>query len=236
MWPDSEPTKLLCRPKQNLGGEEASDRSDKQLPPSNFTGQFLRKTCKTFRVWCLYRYLFHVPKSRTETDQVEGRTFHLKELLDVLLSHHLPVLGELGQVLHQVLLHAVVHGDGLHLQKSSTANNAVLRIRHVYPGSRILILPISEPGSRISDPKTATKETGETKFFVIPFYWATNFTKLNIILVLKCWRYKFGSIFKELYNFLPKKLSLSSQTYGFVIQGSKRHRVPDPDPQHCYNV
>jgi hypothetical protein len=40
--------------------------------------------------------------------------------------------------------------------------------------------------SRIPDPKTATKERGEKNFFVIPFYLATNFTKLKIILVLKC--------------------------------------------------
>jgi hypothetical protein len=45
---------------------------------------------------------------------------------------------------------------------------------------------IPDPGSRISDPKTATKERGEKKFDVIPFYVATNFTKLYIILVLKC--------------------------------------------------
>jgi hypothetical protein len=37
--------------------------------------------------------------------------------------------------------------------------------------------------SRISDQKTATKESGEKKFDVI---YATNFTKLYIILVLKC--------------------------------------------------
>jgi hypothetical protein len=73
----------------------------------------------------------------------------------------------------------------------------VLRIRDVYPGSRILIFThpgsrISDPGSRISDPgsripypKTTTKERGEKKIVVIPFYVATNFTKLKIILVLK---------------------------------------------------
>jgi hypothetical protein len=60
----------------------------------------------------------------------------------------------------------------------------VLRIRDVYPGSRILIF--THPGSRISDPKTATDERSEKKFVVIPFYVATNFTKLKIILVLKC--------------------------------------------------
>jgi hypothetical protein len=60
----------------------------------------------------------------------------------------------------------------------------VWRIRDVYPGSRILIF--THPGSRIPDPKTATKERGEKKFEVIPFCVATNFTKLYIILVLKC--------------------------------------------------
>jgi hypothetical protein len=49
------------------------------------------------------------------------------------------------------------------------------------PGSRIPDL-----GSRIPDPKTATKERGEKKLVVITFYVATNFTKLQIILVLKC--------------------------------------------------
>jgi hypothetical protein len=44
---------------------------------------------------------------------------------------------------------------------------------------------ITDPGSRIPDPKTATKERGEKKLVVIPFYVATNH-KLNIILVLKC--------------------------------------------------
>jgi hypothetical protein len=42
--------------------------------------------------------------------------------------------------------------------------------------------------SRISDPrsKNSNKREGRKKFVVIPFYVATNFTKLYIILVLKC--------------------------------------------------
>jgi hypothetical protein len=68
---------------------------------------------------------------------------------------------------------------------------AVWRIRDVYPGSRILIFThlgsrIPDLGSRIPDPKTATTERGEKKFDVIPFYVATNFTKLYNILALKC--------------------------------------------------
>jgi hypothetical protein len=38
--------------------------------------------------------------------------------------------------------------------------------------------PSRIPGSRIPDPKTGTKERGEKKFVVIPFFVATNFTKL----------------------------------------------------------
>jgi hypothetical protein len=40
--------------------------------------------------------------------------------------------------------------------------------------------------SRIRDPKTSSKERGEKKLIVIPFSVATNFTKLKIILFLKC--------------------------------------------------
>jgi hypothetical protein len=54
------------------------------------------------------------------------------------------------------------------------------------PRSRILIF--TPPGSRISDPgsKKTTKEGVEKKFVIITFYVDTNFTKLQIILVLKC--------------------------------------------------
>jgi hypothetical protein len=73
-------------------------------------------------------------------------------------------------------------------------------------------------GSRIPDPKTATKERGEKKLVVKPFFVATNFTKLKIILFFKCLRKKFGPVFKELLNFLPKNLSLSSEKYGVGIR------------------
>ncbi len=63
---------------------------------------------------------------------------------------------------------------------------------------------IPDPGSRIPDPKTATKERDEKKFDVIPFYVATNFTKLYFILVFKCCRKNFGPISKNYRNFYPK--------------------------------
>jgi hypothetical protein len=45
---------------------------------------------------------------------------------------------------------------------------------------------IPDPGSRIPDPKTAIKERGEKILVVKPFFVATNFTKLKIILLFKC--------------------------------------------------
>jgi hypothetical protein len=53
------------------------------------------------------------------------------------------------------------------VKKYLQVNITVWRIRDVYPRSRILILPIPDPESRIPDPKTATKERDEKKFDVI---------------------------------------------------------------------
>jgi hypothetical protein len=52
----------------------------------------------------------------------------------------------------------------------------VLRIRDVYPGSRILIF--THPGSRIPDPKTGTKERGEKKIFCQTFFCSHKFPKM----------------------------------------------------------
>jgi hypothetical protein len=91
---------------------------------------------------------------------------------------------------------------------------------------------VADPGclSRIPDPdfypsripdvgsqiQKQQQKRGVKKKFVIPFFVATNFAKLNIILFLKCQTKKFGPIFKELLKFLPQKLS--SQKYGFGIR------------------
>ncbi len=52
----------------------------------------------------------------------------------------------------------------------------------VDPGSRIPDPDFYPSGSRISDPKTATKERGEKNLLWYLFFVATNFTKLQIIL------------------------------------------------------
>jgi hypothetical protein len=118
----------------------------------------------------------------------------------------------------------------------------VLRIRDVYPGSRILIF--THPGSRIPDPKTVTKEGGEKNFFVKTFFYSHKFHKIVNYFI-------FGSLKKKIWvNFqrfielftqkIVKNMGLGSGIRkkpipdpGSRIQGSKRHRIPDPDPQHC---
>jgi hypothetical protein len=62
----------------------------------------------------------------------------------------------------------------------------VLRIRDVYPGSRILSFThpgsrIPDLGSRIPDPKTAMKDRSEKKFVVIPFLRSHKFHKIKIL-------------------------------------------------------
>ncbi len=115
-----------------------------------------------------------------------------------------------------------------------------LPIRDFYPGS--WFLPLSNPGSRKQ--QTATKERGEKKFVLKPFFVGTNFTNCKLFYVMRK-KKKFGPVFKELQTFLPKNLSLSSKKYGVGIrdpkknlsrirgQGSETHRIPDPDQQHC---
>ena len=74
----------------------------------------------------------------------------------------------------------------------------VLRIRDVYPRSRILIF--SHPGSWIQN---STKERGEKKLVVITFYVAKNFTKLQIIFSFELLKKKIWANFQriiELFN------------------------------------
>jgi hypothetical protein len=69
--------------------------------------------------------------------------------------------------------------------KESAMICTVLRIREVYPGSRILIF--THPGSRISDPGSKnSNKRGVKKICSHTFFCSHKLTKLNIILYLKC--------------------------------------------------
>jgi hypothetical protein len=123
----------------------------------------------------------------------------------------------------------------------STHRRAVLRIRDVYPGSRIShpgswILIFTHPGSRIPDlgsrildPKTASKKMGK-KICCHTLYCSHKFHKIRNEFIFKMLKKKIGPIYKELKNFLPKKLSLRSVKFGFFDLGSgiRKKTIPDP--------
>jgi hypothetical protein len=69
---------------------------------------------------------------------------------------------------------------------------------------------IPDLGSRIPDPKTATKERGEKKLIVIPFYVATNFTKLGNYFSFEVLKKKIWANFQRIIELFTKKLSKSS--------------------------
>ncbi len=107
----------------------------------------------------------------------------------------------------------------------------VLRIRDVYPGS--WFLPIPDPGSRISDPrsKNSNKREGWKKICCHNFLCSHKFHKIANYFSL-FWSAEEKNLGQFSKNFLPKKLSISSQKYGVGIRdprsGIRKKPIPDP--------
>jgi hypothetical protein len=114
---------------------------------------------------------------------------------------------------------------------------------------------IPDLGSRISDPgsKNINKRDGWKKFVIILFFLVTNFTKLNLILLLKCWRKKNWANFQRIIEVFTQKFFIKllkiwvwdpgseirdpEKTYsGSRGQKGTGSRIPDPDPQHWINA
>jgi hypothetical protein len=108
---------------------------------------------------------------------------------------------------------------------------------------------IPDLGSRIPDPKTAIKERGDKKIFCHTFLCSHKFHKIVNYFSFKVLKKKIWANFQRNIELYTKKLSKKllkiwswdpgseirdpEKTYsGSRIQGSKRHRIPDPDPQH----
>jgi hypothetical protein len=118
------------------------------------------------------------------------------------------------------------------------------RIPDVYPGSRIMIFTIPDPGSRIPDPKTVTKERGK-KNLLSYFFCSRKFHKIEYYVIFKMLKKKIWANFQRIVEVFTQKffnmlsniwvwdpgseIRDSEKTYsGSRIQGSKRHRIPDP--------
>ena len=119
-------------------------------------------------------------------------------------------------------------GTGRAHKEDGERLNAVLRIRDVYPGSRILIF--THPGSRISDPKTATKERGEKKLDVKPFYVATKFNKIVNYFSFEVLKKKIWANFQRIIALFNKKIAKKLFKIWSWDPGSGKNpfRIPDP--------
>ncbi len=128
------------------------------------------------------------------------------------------------------------------------------------PGWLSRILIFTHPGSRISDPgsKNSIKREGWKKIWCHNFLCSHKFHIIVHYFSLKCWRKKFGPNFQRIIELFTQKIvtklskvwvwdprsgirkkpipdpgSWGQKGTGSRILGSKRHRIPDPDPQHC---
>ncbi len=119
---------------------------------------------------------------------------------------------------------------------------ATLRIRHVYPGSQILILPI--PGISDSGSNNSNKERGG-KIGCPTFFLSNKFHKILNILLLNRFRKKIYSICKELeyFSFYPKIVTKLLKIW-VGDPGPEIRKKPIPDlvlkkarsPQHWTQV
>jgi hypothetical protein len=103
--------------------------------------------------------------------------------------------------------------------------SAVLRIRDVYPGSRFLAIP--NLGS-----KNGNKRKGWKKICCHNFLCSHKFHKIDNYFSFEMLKKQIWANFQRITGiglFLPKKLSLSSQKYGFEIRDPEKPiRIPDP--------
>ncbi len=87
----------------------------------------------------------------------------------------------------------------------------------------------------ILDPKTATKERDEKNMLsYLHFFVATNITKLKLILFLNCWRnlQRILGLFTQNCHYIGLGSAVRKNLFRIPDLGSKRHRMPDPDPQY----
>jgi hypothetical protein len=89
---------------------------------------------------------------------------------------------------------------------------------------------IPDPGSRIPDPKTVTKERGEKNFHT--FFYSHKLHKIVIYFIFGSLKKKIWVNFQRIIELFTPKI-VKNIGLGSRIQGSKGHWNPDPDSQHC---
>jgi hypothetical protein len=106
----------------------------------------------------------------------------------------------------------------------------VWRIRDVYPRSRILIF--THTGSRISDPKAATKERGEKKISCHNFLCSHKFHKIvNYVSFEVLKKKKLAQFSKNYRTFYQKNCQKALTIWSWIRDprsGKNLFRIPDP--------
>ncbi len=139
-------------------------------------------------------------------------------------------------------------------ERKERGKQTVLRIGMFIPdpGSRFLIFV--HTGSRIPDPKTATKERGENKFFVT-FFWNHKNHKIENYINFELVKKKSRANLQRIIELsIQKNVIKLSKICGFGIwdlgsgirgpgSGKNLIRIPDPGvtkapdpPQHCKQI
>ncbi len=78
------------------------------------------------------------------------------------------------------------------------------------------------------------KDRGEKKFVAIPFFWSHEFHKIELFFFEMLKKKIWANFQRIIEHFLPKKLSLTSQKYGFGIRDPEKtyyegvKTAPDP--------
>ncbi len=119
---------------------------------------------------------------------------------------------------------------------SSTSSDALYEMKRrclwQWCGSGMFIPDPEFYPSRISDTgsKNSNKREGKNLLFCLPFYVATNNTKFKIIIFLNWWRKKNNlSNLQIIIELFTQQTVIKLSKIWFGIQGSKSHRIPDPD-------
>jgi hypothetical protein len=102
----------------------------------------------------------------------------------------------------------------------------VLRIRDVYPGSRILIF--THPGSRIPDPKTASKKRGEKKIFCQTFFCSHKFHKIVNYFIFEMLKKKIWANFQRILELFTQKIVTKLSKILVWDPGSGKKLIPVP--------
>jgi hypothetical protein len=123
------------------------------------------------------------------------------------------------------------------IHRQDKAKLAALQIRDVYPGSLILIL--TPPGSRISDPGSKNdSKRGVKKISCHTFFCSHKFHIIENYLIFEMLKKKIGHCSRNYRTFYSKiwvwdtgsVIRDPEKSYSVsLIQGLKKHRIPDPD-------